>query len=157
MVCAARKLCPLMQFIHSLITASAALTKDWRQNSQTDNRRFSSAPHRLTSKTIESPRLPLQTLAGTAKAYSLSKPAQVKTSTSTREPELRRITEPANRPTRRLLRQRDRASHPSQRQRLHVHPTGQTPPATRTADSPTTTYSTQRCDLPPFIPEFKLC
>ena len=133
------------------------MVKDWSQNSQADNLRFSSAPHRLTSKTIESPRLPLQTLAGTAKAYSLSKQAQVKTCTSTREPELRRTAEPANRPTLRLLRQGDRASHPFQRQRLNVQPTGRTPPATRTADSPTTTYSALRWNLPPFLPEFKLC
>ena len=47
---AARELLCLMQTIHSLITASATLTKDWSQNEQADNRRFSSTPHRLPSE-----------------------------------------------------------------------------------------------------------
>ena len=47
---AAGELLCLMQTIHSLITTSATKTKDWSQNDQADNRRFSSTPHRLPSE-----------------------------------------------------------------------------------------------------------
>ena len=53
------------------ITVSATVTEDWSQNKQADNRHFSSAPQRLPSKTIETTRLALQTLAGTAKAFTI--------------------------------------------------------------------------------------